>query len=242
MSTVLGEIAHAAPRRRWFFPATAALLILVVAAGFAPTFYLRGLGTGELPPGLRVLPGYIYAHGAALTAWFLLYITQTLLLASHRPDLHRRLGAAGGFVAAAVVVTTVVTVQQAIVTPVRAALIDVPVVFFFNVLGLIQFAALVGCALRCRTRPDVHKRLMFLANVPLVAAAVSRLPLELPALVAANAPLLLIAALAARDLTVDRRLHRATLWGGIVAQLVPIPLVAVVGFSGLGRAIVAALA
>ena len=126
----------------------------------------------------------------------------------------------------------------------RAPLLDVPVVVFFNLLALIQFSVLVAYALRFRREPEIHKRLMFLANVPLLTAAVNRLPgvVELPLLVVVNLSLVLLVALIARDFAVDRRLHRATLWGGIVFVIAPRPLVAALGLSPLGRTIVEALA
>jgi len=229
---------------RWFFPAMATLMLAIVGVGFAPTFYLRGLGTEGLPPGLRSLPGYAYPHGFALTVWFLLFFAQTVLVASKHTWLHRRLGIAGVIAATAVVMTSFVVLQRAIGGTMRAPLLDVPVVVFFNLLALIQFSVLVAYALRFRREPEIHKRLMFLANVPLLTAAMARLPgvVELPLLVAVNLSLVLLVALIARDFAVDRRLHRATLWGGIVLLIAPRPIVAALGLSGLGRAIVEALA
>jgi hypothetical protein len=230
-------------RLRWFFPAMATLMLTIVGVGFAPTFYLRGFGTEGLPPGLQSLPGYAYAHGFALTVWFLFFFAQTMLVASRRTWLHRRLGMAGLLAAMAVVMTSFVVLQRAVGGVMRAPLLDVPVVVFFNLLALIQFSVLVAYALRFRREPEIHKRLMFLANVPLLTAAVSRLPgvVELPLLVVVNLSLVLLHALIARDLAVDRRLHRATPVG-IVFVIAPRPIVAALGLSGLGRTIVEALA
>jgi len=227
---------------RWFFLVMAAIMVVVVGWGFGPSLYLRGLGTENLPPGLQALPWYAWAHGVALTTWFLLFAAQATLIASNRMEIHRSLGVVGAITATVVIVTTLVTIQHAIATPVRSAL--QPVVLFFNLMGVVQFSVLVGCALRFRRQPEVHKRLMFLANVPLLGAAVSRLPeiSELSPLIVPNLPLLLLAALIARDLVVDRRLHRAVLWGGLVLLIAPRPIVAAFGLSGLGRTIAQALA
>ena len=87
---------------------------------------------------------------------------------------------------------------------------------------------------------------MYLANLPLLGAATSRLliPLDLPfgGFIVPNAVLLWLFVLIVRDFAVDGRLHRATLWGGIVFLLATIPIIAVIGFSDLGRMIVEALA
>ena len=65
-----------------FFVGLATVMLATVAAGFAPSLYLRGLGTVGLPPTLQTLPAYAYLHGIALTGWFLLFFAQALLVAS----------------------------------------------------------------------------------------------------------------------------------------------------------------
>ena len=52
-------------RRRHFFLVSAVLMLLIVFLGFAPTFYLRGTIPERVA---RPLPGYLYIHGAAMTA------------------------------------------------------------------------------------------------------------------------------------------------------------------------------
>jgi hypothetical protein len=239
---VAGAIAPSLSR--WFYPTMAALAIAIVGLGFAPTFYLRALGTESLPPNLQVLPGYFYVHGVILTTWFLLFFAQTLLVASNRKEIHRRVGVAGAAVATAVVIMTLVVTVRAIKSPLSVSVLDLPVVFFFNAFAVIQFGVLVVCALKFRRQPAVHKRLMYLANLPLLGAATSRLLLLFPfgGFLGPNAPLLWLLALVALDFAVDGRLHRATLWGGIVFLVAPIPIIAVFGFSDFGRMIVEALA
>jgi hypothetical protein len=41
------------------------------------------------------IPGYVYVHGAALSAWFLLIVAQTSFVSIGRTAVHRRLGTAG---------------------------------------------------------------------------------------------------------------------------------------------------
>lgn len=234
-------LTTAAPTRaaldRWFFVTVAGLAIVIVAVGFAPTFYLRALGTDALPPGLRVLPLYLHVHGAALTLWFLLYFVQTLLVAVGRRDLHRSLGVAGVFVGAAVIVTTLIALQHALSGPVRPPL--PPVEFFVNVSGVVEVAVRLACAIHFRRQPDVHKRLMYLATVPLLGAAVSRIPGAFPFVPVL--PLGLMAVLIVRDFVLTRRLHPATLWGGIVLTFASLGVGVALGQSALGHAIVDAL-
>jgi hypothetical protein len=82
----------------------AAVLVVLVAAGFTPTFFARGRFDvlGPLPPAVLV-------HGIVGTAWVMLFAAQTALVATRRLALHRRLawvaaGAALAFVVSGVVV------------------------------------------------------------------------------------------------------------------------------------------
>src|SRR6187200_2533771 len=72
-------------------------LIVLVFLGFAPTYYLRPVSAGPIP-------AYLHVHGAAMTAWFLLLLVQTALIAARRRGAHRRLGIAGACVAVVIVV------------------------------------------------------------------------------------------------------------------------------------------
>jgi hypothetical protein len=86
---------------------------------------------------------------------------------------------------------------------------------FFAIQG---FAVLVALAVLWRNRPETHKRLMLLASIVLVEAAVARIEL---APIAAGAPFsffvggdLLILAGIAYDQLSRGRIHRVWIWGG----------------------------
>ena len=63
------------------------MLLVLVTAGFAPTFFARS-ANGLLGP----LPLPVLVHGVAGTAWVLLFAAQTALVAAARVAWHRRLG------------------------------------------------------------------------------------------------------------------------------------------------------
>ena len=71
-----------ARRHPAFFPAMSSLLVVLVFLGFAPTYYLRPVTAGPIP-------AYLHVHGAAMTAWFLLLLVQTALIATRRRAIHR---------------------------------------------------------------------------------------------------------------------------------------------------------
>ena len=67
--------------RNWFFVCMAAVLLVIVAVGFAKSFYLRSVVYKGHAASFG-LPGYIVIHGIVLTSWFLLFFAQTLLVVS----------------------------------------------------------------------------------------------------------------------------------------------------------------
>ncbi len=199
-------------RERRLYAAAAAVALALVFAGFARSYYLRAAFDG---PPLTLL---LYAHGAVMTAWFVLFAVQARLVAGGRADIHRRLGVFGAVLALAVLVlgtTVAVTGARLGHSPPGA---PPPLVFLAVPLGdMLVFALLVGAALWFRRRSDVHKRLMLLACVGLLTAAIARIPL--PALreggivAAFSTTLALVLACVAWDAVAHRRLHPAFGWG-----------------------------
>ncbi len=67
---------------RGFYSGAALAIAAVMFVGFSRNYYLRAwLGT-------RVISFMVHVHGLVMTAWVLLFVTQTLLIAKHRVDLH----------------------------------------------------------------------------------------------------------------------------------------------------------
>ena len=200
-------------RERRFFAGMAIVFAATVLAGFSRSYYFNGLAADAFD-----LSPLLHWHGAAYTAWMLLLVVQTLLIARRRPDLHRRLGVAAVGLALLMVP---LGIAVAVTRTASGEMMDrgVPPLLFLAVpvLGMIVFAALVGAALLRRSHSGAHKRLMLLGTLELVTAAVSRLPL-----VEDWGPIgffgvtdLFIVAIAVYDLRTIGRVHAATLWGGL---------------------------
>lgn len=196
---------------RFYFWA-AVVATLVVFAGFARTFYLKGLF--DTP----TLSQLLMAHGVIMTLWFALFIVQIRLVAANRTDLHRRLGAVG---AALVVLILAVGVATAIDAGRRGASPEPsvsPLVFMaVPLVQVVVFAVLVGIAIWYRRRSDIHKRLMLLATVSIVSPAIARLPFGfiqragLPAIIGLTLLGAILCVIV--DTVRNRRLHPAFGWG-----------------------------
>ncbi len=206
--------------RRHFFSWFAIACAIVVFAGFAPTYFLRA--ASDQPP----LSAPVHLHGALNTAWILLLIVQTRLVAARRIAMHRALGVGGAVLAGSMLI---VGYQVAIDFGRRTA--DTPIAKFLIIPmgGLLVFAVLVGAGLLLRRRAESHKRLMALATIELLNAAVDRLP---GVMAAGLAPFyygtdLLLLALVAHDVITLRRIHPATVWGGgflVLSQVLRVQL------------------
>jgi hypothetical protein len=203
----------ASPTDRLFFPLMALTASAVVAAGFAPTYYL---GHWFAAPALAPM---VHVHAAAFTAWLLLLLVQSLLVRLGRLRWHRALGT----VAVPVVVVMVVTGYAVVFgkprpTPSARAFIFTPI------LSLLLFPLLVAAAIHFRRVPATHKRLMLLATAAIATAGVSRLMVTLGldathgrAYLVTYAVLLL--PLVVFDLLRLGALHRATAWGSALLLL-----------------------
>ncbi len=192
---------------------TAALLALaIVLVGFARTFFLKPFF--QAPP-LSLLT---FAHGLIMTAWFVLFIVQTQLVAAGNVRLHRRLGVAGVWLAALVLVagtTTAILGARMGHSPGPP-----PRVFLTVPLGdMLVFAILAGAGFAYRRRSDYHKRLMVLAFAGMITAAVARIPGNGNIVLNFIETLLFCAACIAWDTWRERRLHPAFAWGFAVVAI-----------------------
>jgi hypothetical protein len=226
---------------RWFFTSLAALLIVVVAVGFAPSFYLSGIIS---PAPQQALPAYIVLHGIALTLWFLLLFAQSLLVATRRADLHRLLGRFGAVLAIAVLgLSGMVVVRSAPHFRAEGLSTAETGLRVFGDFGLLLlFAIKVALGIRFRRRADVHKRCMALASIDIVGPAIVRWPgayAWLPLSVAVP-QLALFGVMAAHDFFSGRRLHKATVWS-VIAYVAVIAASVCLASSAAGQGLIQSL-
>ena len=217
MATVVRTDRIFATRSRTaFFVGMAAVLALVVFAGFAPSFYLRAQFDRPPPPSALV-----YVHGIVFTTWIVLLLVQTSLVAASRVRLHRQMGIAGVVLASVMVVIGALAQNE----HTQRAIADGTYLtnhwqenylFVLGWLDMVAFGALVGTAIFMRRHADTHKRLLICATVVLVPAAVGRIPggLTFGFLGVLALTDLLLIPLICYDIVTRRRLHPATVWGG----------------------------
>jgi hypothetical protein len=177
----------AAPRHagQWIYAFMAALFVVIALAGFVPTSIrtLSAVEAGQRP----APPLVLHVHAALMGSWLLLFLAQATLMAMGRPTHHRRLGLIAVVLAPAIVVAMIGVVRYnwslapslppELMSPRELGRIH----FRSNVLleqlrmGIL-FTVFVSWAFLSRRRdPEMHKRLMVLAAVMPLPAAIDRI-------------------------------------------------------------------
>jgi hypothetical protein len=213
--------------------------VAVVFVGFAPTYFLRA--SYQSTP----LPTYLQVHGFLFTAWIALFLAQTSLVAARHTRVHRRLGWAMAALAVVMVVVGTTAGIWSMRRQVEAGLAQQAQAFLTTPLfSMVAFAGSVAAAITLRRDPQTHKRLMLLATIGILDAAVARLPLDvlrtsswayLPA-----TDILLVAAVL-YDVVTRRTVHRAYVWGGallVIEQALRIPVGETAAWQALARALI----
>lgn len=202
----------------WWMALVAAALVF---AGFARTFYLKAWF------GTPLLPALVLVHGVVMSTWFIVFASQVWLVESHRIRLHRRLGLFG-----AALVTTIPILGVAVAIKGardHAGPPQIPPLIFLSIplFDILVFACIAGTGLLLRRHRDIHIRLMLLATLGILPAAIARIPLDF---ILRGGPLaffgltdLIILACVAIDTLRHRRLHPAFGWGA-AAIIVSHPL------------------
>jgi hypothetical protein len=154
---------------KYFYVWMAAACALVAFGAFAPTYWL------QLPAGTFVGPPLLHVHGLLFSAWTLLLLSQTLLAANGRLDHHRAWGLAGISLATAMVVIGLAAAILTLTTGLASGYGDRSRAFLIlPVSGVVLFGGFFIAAIANIRRPEAHKRLMLLATISLLQAAMAR--------------------------------------------------------------------
>jgi len=221
---------------RRLFAAVAILFPILVLIGFGRTYYLSTLVGG--PPVKSLL---VHVHGALMTLWIALFVTQVFLIRAHQRALHKVLGWYGVALAGAMVVAGVLTAAAAGKYGSLSAPPEIPPLVFMAIpmTDLLMFVVFFGAAIYWRTRAAAHKRLMLMTVLNFLPPAIARIPI--PAVRAAGpavffgVPTLLTIGLIVYDTRRTGSLNRIFLVAG-VALIASYPLRIIVGGTGAWHA------
>ena len=203
---------------RYFYFAMSLLLAAIVVAGFK-----RTVNDNLFHPAIP-RPFILWIHASAFSAWVIFFILQSTLVRVHRVSWHRSIGWFGAGLATVMVplgVTTAIVMARFDTVQLHqsgvGAFLSIP---FYDMLA---FGVCIALAIYWRTKPELHRRLIFIATCGLMDAAFGRFAylfdnnLFFPCLD------FLIVLGVARDLLVDRRVHKVYLYAAALVDRWPKP-------------------
>lgn len=192
---------------RHFFLAFAIAFAAIVLAGFGRSFLIP-LSRNDFNA-----PWIVHAHAAIFFSWSILFVTQVTLMNRRRASLHRRLGCIALALIPMMFISGNLVAHWSSARDFHDGGGDETVAFYFGeIMDLVLFSTLAIGALLRRRDPQAHKRLMLLATLPLVGAAVLRIPPL--ADTSLTATVILFLAIVGYDFWTLSRPHAATLAGG----------------------------
>ena len=210
---------HRSRRVRYFFVAMAIIFPILIAIGF-------GLDAVAISANQYEVHWFAYFHGAVMTLWLVVFLSQSILAAMGNLKFHRRLGlfsvGLGVFVWLSMVIATI-RVFIAFPPPVDDFIWDT---LLIQLEGIVLFGVFFTWGILKRNKAAVHKRLLFFSTLILVQAGIDRITF-LPQLYSAFFVRFiyfdaLIIPLLIYDFVTSRRIHRITMMGSMIIIIVQI--------------------
>lgn len=142
------------------------LMAFFVFGGFGMTYWYP-LAAGTFRPA----PPVVHLHGLTYFSWMVLLVAQASLVNVRNVALHRSLGMFGIALAMAVII------MGALITILGASRSSGAAAhgIYLGITAVTGFALLFTLAMRHTRKPDIHKRLILLAMLPLLPPGIHRL-------------------------------------------------------------------
>jgi hypothetical protein len=154
---------------QYFYFYMALACAAVAFLGFAPTYWLP-MASGKFPP----MP-VVHFHGLLFFAWTLYFAYQSWLATSGQVTRHRTIGMIGVSLATAMTIFGFLVAVNAMKRSAALGMTDEGIAFVIVPLsGMLFFAVVFVLGIANVRRPEIHKRLMLLAGISLLDAAVAR--------------------------------------------------------------------
>lgn len=201
--------SFAGPRRildKYFYFAMSLLFPVIVISGFSRT--VNASLFHAAPP----RPLILWFHGAAFSGWVAFYIFQSALVRTRNVKWHRFFGWFGvGLGATMVPLGTATAIVMARFDTYRLHQPGAEAFLILPFYDMAAFGTLLTLAIVWRTKPELHRRLLFIATCVLLDAAFARFDFLFDHNLFMFCPDLVIGLGVVRDLIVNRRIHRVYL-------------------------------
>jgi hypothetical protein len=212
------------PSDRIFFGAMVVALYVAVWYGFAKTYYAAGMVHASLPAPI------VHIHAALMTLWLVLLAVQTALILARKVAWHRSLGIFGFVLALGITIIGPIAATNSLRRGTAPLGLDALTFYIIPLTSIGLFTVFAFSAWRARRQPAAHKRLILIANVAIIDAAVGRwtLPLFVHHPPAQDiVPFAFLLALVAYDLISQHKVLKSTIWASlllIVVHMTRVPI------------------
>lgn len=192
---------------RYFYFCMSLLFTGLVVWGFSRTVNEHLFHTAVPRPLL------LWIHAAAFSGWVLFFIAQSVLVRTRNVRVHRFIGWFGAALGVAMVMLGIsVAIVMTRFDISRLHQVGVEAFLSIPFYDMIYFGACLGLAIYWRTKPEVHRRLLFIATCSLMDAAVGRFDFVFNHNLFFLCLDLLMGLGIVRDLIVDRRVNKVYLY------------------------------
>jgi hypothetical protein len=141
-------------------------------------FVFGGFGMHSFVPALRgtfpPAPPIVHLHAVVFISWMLLLLVQTGLVSAGNVKLHRTLGTWG---IAQGTATILLGLEMQLIASGRGYFAGRPAGtdgLYLGLLAFLGFALMFTLAIRNRNRPEVHRRMILFAMLPVIPPGVNR--------------------------------------------------------------------
>lgn len=172
ISLGIGSPPAVAAVERWFFVWMALIALAICFVGFLPTYLI------PVSSGTFTRPALVHLHGLSMFAWLALFTSQSWLAATGRMISHRTFGMLGLALATIGLMLLITTVVVDVNGTEKLFPDFGPAARASqggNVVRSIAFVCLVAAGVMSVRKTEIHKRLMLVANIIVVAPALGRI-------------------------------------------------------------------
>jgi hypothetical protein len=155
---------------RYFFVVMSFLFLVVSVVGFVPGYQAMYNGTRKFP-----IHWFAHVHGALMSAWLLVFTSQTLLAAKGNLKFHRQLGLLSVGLGLLIWISMWIASARALIgfnPQVGHFLFDVLILQFYSI---VLFGLFFPWGIVERRHGAAHKRLLFLSTLSLMQAGIDRM-------------------------------------------------------------------
>jgi hypothetical protein len=165
---------------RFFYSGAAGIFLALMLAGFHP-FFLHGTHFD----GSRIDPSIFWivtVHGISITAWFVLFFAQSLLIVVRSRRVHMTLGWSAIVIGIAIAGSgTLVAIRSVQLTPGFVFFnMEYPRFLLAMFMEMVMFTGFLTAGIVTRKKPRVHRTMMLLTGLAILPGATARIPALYP--------------------------------------------------------------